>query len=179
MLDHYLPFFFSAVGVFNGIILWFYLLFTTSHKKLRDISILALLFMFLVRVGVSCIHFFDANLSWSYIQLGLSANFMIGPLVLVCCTTLIYQLSTPQVNALRWHIIINAVLITVFGFLYTFEDHTYIWDHKIRYVTHAQLTFYLIYTGFLLLPSLKRLFKKRNPLSFHELKAIFIYVSTV
>ncbi|MEL7118042.1 MAG: helix-turn-helix transcriptional regulator [Bacteroidota bacterium] len=179
MIDHYLPFFFSAVGVFNGIILWWYLLFSSSYNKLRDISILALLLMFLIRVGVSCIHFFDSELGWSYIQLGLSANFMIGPLAFVCCNTLIYQLSKPQINALKWHIIVNASLITVFGFLYTFEDHPYIWDHKIRYVTHTQLTFYLIYTGFLLIPSIKRLFKKQKQIAFNELKAIFIYTSTV
>ena len=81
MLDTQLLFFFSAIGVFNALLLCAYLFFGTTQKKIQHYLLASLLLMFCIRVGVSCIYFFKANLSPYWIQLGLMANFLIGPII--------------------------------------------------------------------------------------------------
>ena len=79
MLDTQLLFFFSAIGVFNALLLCIYLFLGITQKKIEHYLLATLLLMFCIRVGVSCIYFFEKNLSPHWIQLGLSAGTEYSP----------------------------------------------------------------------------------------------------
>lgn len=155
MLDHQLLFFFSAIGVFNALLLCVYLVFGIAQKNTKHYLLTSLLLMFCIRVGVSCIYFFEKNLSPHWIQLGLTANFMVGPLVWS-----FVQLSLAQQHQLttktKIHLWGNLIFIIGFGILYNFQENYQVWDHQIRYLIHCQLTIYLILTAFQLVPVIKK-----------------------
>ena len=179
MLEHQISFFFSAVGVFNGILAWIYLQFFTRPKNTVHTLGCLILLMFCIRVGVSCVYFFTPDLSPYFIQLGLTANYMIGPLMLAFATLHLTAKHAPDAMAVTRHVWINALIITVFGLVYRFEDHFFIWDHRIRYVIHAHLTIYLLWTTFRLRVPIKKLFSKPDTLRTNELETLAVFLLTV
>ena len=179
MLEHQISFFFSAVGVFNGILAWVYLQFFTRPRNTVHTLGCLILLMFCIRVGVSCVYFFTPGLSPYFIQLGLSANYMIGPLMLAFATLHVNPSRIHEVLHVTRHVWINAVLISVFGLIYRFEDHFFIWDHRIRYVIHTHLTIYLMWTTFRLRVPIKKLFANPDSLKTNELETLAVFLLTV
>jgi len=179
MLEHQISFFFSAVGVFNGILAWIYLQFFTRPRNTVHTLGCLILLMFCIRVGVSCVYFFTPDLAPFFIQLGLSAQFMIGPLLFAFATLhLSEKRSSIEVNITHF-VWINALIITVFGLIYRFEDHFFIWDHRIRYGIHAYLTIYLLLTSIRLSPSIKKMFNRPGTLKTNELETLTIFMLAV
>jgi hypothetical protein len=77
----YLLFFLSALGVFNSIVLSAYFIFFKKEKKLADVLLGGLLLALSIRVGKSVFFYFNHHLSKTYLQIGLSACFLVGPLL--------------------------------------------------------------------------------------------------
>ena len=179
MLEHQLSFFFSAVGVFNGILAWIYLQFFTRHRNTVHTLGCLILLMFCIRVGVSCIYFFTPDLSPYFIQLGLSAHYMIGPLVWAFTTLHLDRVDGRRLRHVTLHVWIQALVITVFGFLFRFEDHFFVWDHRIRYVIHAHLSIYLLLTTFRLFPVIKKLFTDPASLDTNALETLAVFFLTI
>lgn len=178
MLDDQLLFFFSAIGVFNALLLCIYLFFGMSEKKIAHYLLAVLLLMFCLRVGVSCIYFFDKYLSANWIQLGLTANFLIGPIVWSYV-----QLTLSRRDKLtlveKTHLWGNVLLIITFGLVYPFQNHYQIWDNKIRYLIHWQLTIYLLLTTIQLFPILKKGLKAQRSTTPEEWRALLVYFITL
>ena len=179
MLEHQLSFFFSAVGVFNGMLAWLYLQFFTRPRTTVHTLGCLILLMFCIRVGVSCVYFFTPGLSPHLIQLGLSANYMIGPLMLAFATLHLNPEGSRDKLTVLHHVVINALIITVFGLIYQFKDHFFIWDHRIRYVIHTHLTIYLLFTAYRLRIPIKKLFSKPDTLKTYELETLAVFLLTV
>ncbi len=78
-LSRELLFFFSALGAFNGIVLGLYFLFFAKPKHISNSFFGAFLLMLSIRVGKSVFFHFNTDLSFHYLQLGLTACFFIGP----------------------------------------------------------------------------------------------------
>src|SRR5687768_6791165 len=74
-------FFFSVLGAFNGIILSVYFLFFSRKKKISNYFLGALLLALSLRIGKSVLYYFDSSLLKIYLQIGLSACWLIGPFV--------------------------------------------------------------------------------------------------
>lgn len=175
MLEYQIPFFFSAVGVFHGFLTWVYLqFFKRPYTATHTLGCLILL-MFCVRVGVSCVYFFTPSLSPYFIQLGLSANFMIGPLLLAYTIRQLQSNNQEVGRTADHHVWINALFITIFGLIYRFDDHFLVWDHTIRYIVHAQLSLYLILTAFQLRHPVIKMLWRRGALRLNELEAVAVY----
>ncbi len=178
MLDDQLLFFFSAIGVFNALLLCVYLFFGVSEKKAAHYLLAALLLMFCLRVGVSCIYFFDKYLSANWIQLGLSANFLIGPIIWSYIQLTLS--SRDKLTVLeKIHLWGNAGFIFTFGLFYSFQSHYQIWDNRIRYVIHLQLTIYLLLAMIQLFPILKKGVKNQANITAEEWRALFVYFITL
>ena len=79
MSDRLLLFFFSGLGAFNGLLLSIYFLFFARPKHISNRFLGALLLMLSIRIGKSVFYHFNHGLSKNYLQLGLTACFMIGP----------------------------------------------------------------------------------------------------
>lgn len=178
MLDDQLLFFFSVIGVFNAFLLCTYLYFGIPNKKTTDYLLIALLFLFCIRVGVSCIYFFEKNLSPYWIQLGLSANFLIGPIVWSYVRLSLYQKEELYLLE-RVHLWGNGLFILTFGLTYTFQNHFRIWDHQLRYIIHFQLSVYLLVTAINLIPTLKKYWKNQKNIIAKEWRALFVFFITL
>lgn len=143
-------FFFSALGVFNGTLLVLYQLIIRKPSTTRDHLLGLLGLAFCIRVGVSCIYYFQKIIPWTAVQIGLSAHLLIGPLLLAYT---IYSWD----SLMKWRhssvriLIFSCLILLVFGLLYPFQEHSKIWDYHIRYTLHAILSCFLLLTALLLI----------------------------
>lgn len=72
-------FFFSGIGVFNGLLLAIYLLFFLKPGKLSNHLLGLLLLALSIRIGKSVFLYFNQELYRLFLQIGLTACFFIGP----------------------------------------------------------------------------------------------------
>ena len=77
-----LLFFFSALGAFNGLLLAAYLLFFLKPAQLSNRLLGLLILALSIRIGKSVFLNFNRSLAGEYLQIGLTACFFIGPLLL-------------------------------------------------------------------------------------------------
>ncbi|MEM6770674.1 MAG: helix-turn-helix domain-containing protein, partial [Bacteroidota bacterium] len=136
-------FFFCGLGIFNGLLLAAYLLVFQQQKTTRGYWLGGLTTMFLLRVGVSCVYYFEGQIPWSVVQLGMIANVMIGPFLLAYLTS---TLVVPQAVAKGTTriLLVQLLLLVVFSSLFPFTEHVYVWDTQLRYAFHTLLSLYLI-----------------------------------
>ncbi len=80
-LSQALLFFFSALGAFNGLLFAGYFLCVAKPPTAARRLFGAFLLMLSIRVGKSVFFFFNHDLAREYLQLGLSACLLIGPLL--------------------------------------------------------------------------------------------------
>lgn len=165
-------FFFSALGVFNALLLGTYLFFFKSNHSLENRFYSLLLSLLVIRVGVSCFHFFE-TVPYGAIKLGLIANFLLGPTMLFAMKSSIdSSKETVKQSVLQYSFWI--VILTLAWFLFDFST----WNWRIRYIVHSALAAYLIYIianwriSFFL-------FLKSEILPFNTKNAIVIYFAVV
>ncbi|MEM6319158.1 MAG: helix-turn-helix domain-containing protein [Bacteroidota bacterium] len=178
MLQHQFLFFFSAVGVFNAILLCGYLFVGVRPKKTSQYLLAFLLLWFCFRVGVSCIYFFKKNLSPDWIQLGLSASFLIGPTLLAYVKLQVKE----REQMTRWEqlqLFGSFLFILIFGLLYRYRDNYQMWDQVLRYYIHSQLTLYLVVISFRLIPIVKKKWLDQQELSHREWAVIVAFTTTL
>lgn len=140
--DHFL-FFFSALGVFNGVLLVLYLLFAQKGKTRADYWLLGLLITFILRVGISCSYYFEGRIPWSIVELGMFANLMIGPFLLAYLSNVL-ALTEAWRKRFEAFLIVHLIALLLLGAFFPFADHVKVWDSKLRYLFHAILTTYLV-----------------------------------
>ncbi|MGL4632494.1 MAG: helix-turn-helix domain-containing protein [Leadbetterella sp.] len=154
-------FFFSALGAFNGILLSAYFIFFTSKKHLSNYLLGALLLVLSIRVGKSVVYYFDKNLPKIYLQIGLSACFLIGPFLYFFIKSEIEQIKKIPKS---WVLTIAfwVAAIASIGFVFPYQISPKAWWHYIVYGIYTQWGIHIVFSGFLLLPTLKKIFKKET-----------------
>lgn len=145
MLWNEFLFFFSALGVFNGLLLVIYQLLIVRPRTVRGLLLGLLGLAFCLRVGVSCIYYFQKTIPWSAVQIGLSAHVLIGPLLLAFVIHSLKKLERWRTLSLRL-LLLSSLAIVLFGLLYPFQLHHRIWDFEVRYTLHAILSCFLFTT---------------------------------
>ncbi|MEM6893019.1 MAG: helix-turn-helix domain-containing protein [Bacteroidota bacterium] len=166
VLKNELLFFFSALGVFNAFLAGTYLIF--SGLKQRNpylLSLGGLLFLIVLRVGVSCFYFFLGTIHPLLIQLGLTANVLAGVALFILMKT--DKTSFAKRDALHFFLLFFTLI--VFGWLYPYHKHFPVWDFEIRYAMHALLTVYIGFAGLRLLSK-----KKRHKELFKQKRIVFV-----
>ncbi len=139
----------SCIGVLNGFILSFYFFYSSIPDQKQN-RFLAMLFLVLsIRIGKSVIFFFleDVDAIAFYIQIGLSACFLIGPF-LYFYTCSFFQ---KKPFATWWGQSLFFVgLISVIGYYYPyFSFRSYWWDYFIP-IIQAQWLFYIALSTWLI-----------------------------
>ena len=148
-LTNQILFFFSALGVFNGLLLSIYLLFFLERKHLANTLLAILLLMLSIRIGKSVFFYFIRDLPEIYRQIGLSACFLIGP-------SLYYYLKTVREEkdenpTTVWlPILLMLGLIVLIGFFIPYSSYPEAWNRYVVKVIYFQWMIYLIMSGFLL-----------------------------
>ena len=153
-------FFFCALGVFNGFLLSLYLFI--NGKKSVSVYFLGLLLLTLsLRIGKSVWLYFIPTMPKLYLQIGLSACFLIGP-------SLVYfikaELETPKkVPKNWWWVLISCTLaIVVAGLVYPYTRYPKIWNVYYFKIIYAQWGACILFSGFLLKAIFRKTLLKRE-----------------
>lgn len=162
-----LLFFFSCLGAFNGIILGLYFLFFSSRKHISGYLLGALLLVLSLRIGKSVVYFFDRNLPKTYLQIGLTACFFIGPFLYFFITAEVRQLrSLPR----KWiaQLLCWAVVIVGVGIIVPYEYYPRAWGKTIIPLIYLQWGLYVALSVFQLIPLLKRVIRREPVKTFEK-----------
>lgn len=152
-------FFFSCLGVFNGLILSIYFFFFTAKKHLSYYLLGSLLLVLSIRIGKSVAYFFDYRLAKTYLQTGLTACFFIGPFLyffIKAETRQISKLPKPWLSQL----LIWASIIALVGVAYPYERFAQLWGKYIIPLIYLQWGVYVALSILLLIPILKKMTRK-------------------
>ncbi|KQC01354.1 helix-turn-helix transcriptional regulator [Pedobacter sp. Hv1] len=135
-------FFLSALGAFNGVILSVYLLLFKKEKSISNIFLGGLLAALSIRIGKSIFFYFNPQLSKTYLQIGLSACFLIGPLLFFYVKSKQQRLN---ITVAKYSIAVLVLFLIVLGWLFPYHTYTFWWANPIYYIINAQwLCFILI-----------------------------------
>jgi AraC-like DNA-binding protein len=138
-------FLFSALGAVNGILLAIYLFSRRTHR-LANCMLGALLLAISVRTGKSTFYYFNPDISAEFLQLGLSACLLIGPLTYLYLHCHLADLAQKAANRRwRWHLLLPAIVITL-GLFFPFSSYPSIWRHSIMGI-HIYWFSYLLLAG--------------------------------
>ena len=168
-------FFFSFLGVFNGLILSIYFFFFTSKKQLSGYLLGSLLLVLSIRIGKSVAYFFDYNLSKTYLQIGLTACFFIGPFLYFYIKSETRQIKKLP-KAWIWQVILWASLIALAGLLYPYERFPQLWGQYIIPLIYLQWGLYVVSSIFLIIPILKK-FARKEPVKPSEIWVLVIWAA--
>ncbi|MGA0560680.1 helix-turn-helix domain-containing protein [Larkinella sp. VNQ87] len=169
-------FFFGCLGAFNGLLLGIYFLFLTAKKHLSGYLLAALLLVLSIRVGKSVVYFFDYNLPKTYLQIGLTACFFIGPF-----TYFYTKAETSQIRKLpgswRWQLILWAFIIGGVGIVYPYVNYPQRWREQIIPLIYLQWGVYVFLSVGSVLPLLKKITLRESIKPFE--KGVLTIVGTV
>ncbi len=154
-----LLFFFSALGAFNGLVLSLYFLFYVKPKQISTKFLGAFLLMLSIRIGKSVFFHFNPELSFHYLQLGLTACFFIGPFLYLYVKSVIQPESNVK-TIWKYHIFILLIVALVVGYMYPFKTHIKLWRPYIIKTIYIQWFVYLLASLYMLAPRLQTLFDR-------------------
>ena len=160
-------FFFSCLGAFNGIILSMYFFFFSSKKYLSSYLLGALLLVLSLRIGKSVVYFFDRDLPKTYLQIGLTACFFIGPFLFFYISAEIKQIRQLPKSWLG-QLVAWALTIVTVGIGYPYQRFPRLWGQTIIPLIYLQWGFYVALSIFLLIPLLKKLTRRETVKTFEK-----------
>jgi len=161
--DTYLLFFFSALGVLNGLVLTIYFLFLAKPWHISNGFFAALLLVLTIRIGKSIFYHFNGELSEAYIQIGISACFFIGPLLYLYCHSILRP-DGPVRKYWKPHLVVLAIAIGFVGFYFPYRANFKLWQDILMNSIYLQWTVYMLLSAMVLRPILVKKFSSKEKL---------------
>ncbi|WP_103867410.1 helix-turn-helix domain-containing protein [Aquimarina sp. I32.4] len=152
-------FLFSALGAFNGFVLSIFFAFFSKLKHPSNYFLGALLFVVSIRIIKSVFLYFNSNLSGVFVQIGISACVLIGPLLYLYIHTMIKERGTKKWG---YHIIPFLLVIGVLGIIYPYWPNRTLWSKYLIKGIYFQWLLYIILSGILLKDVLKGILTKER-----------------
>nr|WP_298999017.1 helix-turn-helix domain-containing protein [uncultured Allomuricauda sp.] len=178
-LGKQLLFFFSALGAFNGLFLSTYFAFFIKNKSRTTHFLAALLFVISVQVTKSVFLMFYPQTSSTFIQIGLTACFLIGPFLYLYTKNAI---SDRKGRGFLWLIhVLPVILAMIFlGIKYPYREYSHLWQRRYNgifgIILFAQWSVYVLAAYVLVWNSLKKLFSKKMKTTNAEFWAVTIVI---
>lgn len=164
-LENQLLFFFSALGAFNGLFLSLYFAFFIKNRSRATYFLAGLLFVISVRVTKSVFLSFYADISNSFIQVGLTACMLIGPFLYLYITEVIKPKSKSNMMWL-YHIIPVIVTMVALGYYYPYFENRDFWQRSqngyFGWAIFLQWLTYIILTIYSLMPLFKQVVSRKE-----------------
>ncbi|MDN3673284.1 helix-turn-helix domain-containing protein [Flavobacterium branchiarum] len=173
-----LLFFFSALGAFNGIILGAYFFFFTKKKYFGNYFLGALLFALSIRIAKSVFVYFDPTLPKTYLQIGLSACFFIGPFLYYFFKASVKNINTMPKNW-KLTLLFWLLLIVTVGTLYPYKNYPMLWNLYFVKLIYLQWFIYIVLSGFTIKAILKTIINSKQKASPAETWLGMIYLGNV
>ncbi|TBO43980.1 helix-turn-helix domain-containing protein [Pedobacter kyonggii] len=164
-MNNQILFFLSAIGVFNSVVLGFYFLFFKRNKTISDLFLGLLLLSLSIRIGKSVFYNFNPQLSKTYLQIGLSACFLVGPLLYFFVKSILQNLNY---SFAKYSLTLIIIAISVFGFLFPYKENPALWKAVIYYFINIQWFIFIILSIYEAKQIFKKLVTNRNQISYHE-----------
>lgn len=164
-INNQILFFLSALGVFNSVVLSFYFLLFKNNKTKSDLFLGLLLLSLSVRIGKSVFYNFNHQLSKTYLQIGLSACFLIGPLLYFYVRSILQNLNY---SFAKYSLALIIITISVFGFLFPYKENPVIWSGIIYYFINIQWFIFIVLSIYETRQIFKKLITNRSQISYHE-----------
>ncbi|RQO33745.1 DNA-binding protein [Chryseobacterium sp. KBW03] len=164
-IDNQVLFFLSAIGVFNSIVLGFYFLLFKKNKAISDVFLGLLLLSLSTRIGKSVFYNFNPQLSKTYLQIGLSACFFIGPLLYFFVKSILQNLND---SFAKYSLIFIMIAISILGFLFPYKENPEIWRGIIYYSINIQWFVFIVLSIYEARPIFRKLVKNRKQISYQE-----------
>jgi AraC-like DNA-binding protein len=157
-MNNQMLFFFSALGAFNGFILFVYFGINANKKKFSNYFLAFLLLTLSIRIIKSVFFYFNPQLSNIFIQIGLSACILIGPFMYL------YLKSQTNNEKINWiiHIIPYLIGITVIGSVYPYVEHRDVWSRWILNGIYLQWFIYIAIAIKYIFPIFKKITNKEK-----------------
>ncbi|HSG50851.1 MAG TPA: helix-turn-helix transcriptional regulator [Rheinheimera sp.] len=155
-------FFFSALGVFNALLLSGYLWFKAPLVAGNRFLTLLLL-MLSLRIGKSVFFYFSPDLHKLYLQVGLSACLLIGPCLYLFCLSTTRRKSLTK--KLLGHVLLPFIAIVLIGILYPYQHYSELWGGTLYKLVNYVWLFYIALSAAVLYPTLKTTFTAKRSLN--------------
>lgn len=169
-------FFFSALGVFNGFIVSVYLLFFRKKNKLPNYFLGLLVLMLSIRIGKSVYMVYNENDVLLYIQIGLSACFLIGVMLFYFIKATLDDVKKVP-SSWKIHIGILLLVILAMGIWKPYQTERAFWNtYFVRFIYYVWGA-YVLLSGYLLRDVIKRFIKKRSSCTVQEVWLLVVYAS--
>ncbi|MFK7925558.1 MAG: helix-turn-helix domain-containing protein [Bacteroidia bacterium] len=173
-----LLFFFSALGVFNGLLLSGYFLFLSKEKSKANYFLATLLLALCMRIGKSILYYFDPTLPKIYLQIGLTGCLFIGPLLLLYIRSSLKP--TKRVDAFEvGTLLIWALVAIIGGSLYPYQSFSSLWNQYIVWGIYWQWLIYLLWTTYALWPLIVQALTQYKSLDQAQKWLISVFVGNV
>lgn len=169
-------FFLGALGAFNGLVLSVFL-FLSKPRKTANLLLAALLLVISVRISKSIWFFYDPNLGKQFLQLGLSACFLIGPFLYSYAIKVVETESEKQ-HDWRKHIFPLLALLVLVGFIFPYQTNTQLWGIFYTVINLAWAV-YLGITGYRLRNVFNHYIADKTKVSDEKKLCLHVYIGTL
>lgn len=167
-------FFLSALGAFNGLILGLYMLYR-KRSALPFLLLGVLLLVISIRVAKSVFIYFNPHLPKVYLQIGLTACFLIGPSLFYFFKAALRKvIIIPASWKREWAILLG---IAALGAVFPYQTNPDLWNHFIAQFIYLVWGAYVIAAGILLRNTLKTFLAARGDLNASEKFWLWVYGS--
>lgn len=174
-ISQQLLFFTSALGAFNSVILSIYFVFLKKNKTISDLFLGGLLLALSIRIGKSVFYYFNPQLSKIYLQIGLSACFLIGPLLYFFVKS---KLQNLHLTFAKYSMILLILAIVVFGLLFPYTENISLW-HSIYFSINIQWFVFILLSIYEAKCIFKKIIINPSQISYHEIWILSLIVGVL
>ncbi|MCX2682047.1 helix-turn-helix domain-containing protein [Galbibacter sp. EGI 63066] len=173
--DNPVLFFFGALGVFNGLLISLYLLFFARQKRIQNFFFGLLVLMLSLRIGKSVYLLFTENRDSLYIQIGLSACFLIGVSLYFYLKSSVENIKTAP-RAWKIHYGILLLIVLFVGIIKPRATNIELWNNYFTLFIYVVWGIYLLISGFVLNDIIQKFFNKKEKSTTQELWLVGVYI---
>lgn len=174
-ISNELLFFFSALGVFNALLISFYFFFFKKPRNTSNFFFGFLLLMLAIRVGKSVFYYFNDDLALIFIKVGLVACILIGPALYFYIKSCVQPDS--KIRFWKLHFVVLLALSISVGYLYP-ETHDPWIIGGISWMTIIYMIWlgYIIAAGWVIRGTISKIFSRDTKLSDFDFWVLSVFV---
>lgn len=169
-----LLFFFSALGVFNALLISFYFFFLKRPRTISNFFFGFLLLMLAIRVGKSVFYYFNDDLHLLFIKIGLIACILIGPALYFYIKSL--DSANLEIRFWKLHFLVLASLAISIGLLFPETHNPLLGVFHWMPIIYAIWLGYIVATGWSIRHTISKIFRKREKLSSLDFWVLSVFV---
>lgn len=171
-------FFFSALGAFNGLLMCIYLIFFNKDKGASKYLLAGLIISLSIRIGKSVFLHFHQGLPKIYLQVGLSACFLIGPFLFFYINSAVNRIvkipTTWKATLLLFFIAVLSV-----GMVWPYEIYPDFWNQYVLYFIYWTWMAFIIGSSYIIRNLVLKVLQPDYSLNANERWILVIFIANL